>query len=79
MTNNADRHVTDDHWHRIGPYQFAHTSGWTITNRIIRRRPVWTLQLGKRSEGAFLSPADAMKRHAEITGVRGIVALGPDD
>ncbi|EIF32280.1 hypothetical protein BCh11DRAFT_07869 [Burkholderia sp. Ch1-1] len=66
MKKNADRHTTDDRWHRTGPYEFSHPDGWTITNRIIRRRPVWTLQLGYRSEGAFPSPAEAMKRHAQL-------------
>lgn len=25
-------------WHRVGPYEFVHPSGWTIANRIIRRK-----------------------------------------
>lgn len=53
-------------WRRVGPYEFVHPSGWTITNRIIRRKPVWTLQNGYRSEGGFLSPCDAMKRHDQL-------------
>lgn len=67
MPHRNDRHSADDRWRRSGPYEFAHPDGWTITNRIIRRRSVWTLQNGYRSEGGFPSPAEAMQRHAQIT------------
>ena len=56
-------------WRRVGPYEFVHPSGWTITNRIIRRKPVWTLQNGYRSEGGFLSPSDAMTLRDQLGGL----------
>lgn len=55
-------------WCRVEPYELVHPSGWTIANRIIRRKPVWTLQYGYRSEGRFPSPDAAMNRHRELTG-----------
>lgn len=68
MLGCLERDVGDGAWRRAGPYVFVHPSGWTITNRIIRRRPVWTLQQGHRSEGGFLSPCDAMRRHDRLVG-----------
>lgn len=68
MTGRLERDTGDGAWRRAGPYEFVHPSGWTITNRIIRRRPVWTLQHGYRSEGGFPSPSDAMKRHEQLIG-----------
>lgn len=68
MTGCWERDVSNGAWRRVGPYEFVHPSGWTITNRIIRRRPVWTLQNGFRPEGGFLSPCDAMKRHEQLGG-----------
>lgn len=66
MNSSVSRLGTNNRWCRVGPYEFTHPDGWTITNRIVRRKPVWTLQLGYRSEGSFPSPADAMERHAQL-------------
>lgn len=68
MDDFSERGAGHDAWRRAGPYEFVHPSGWTITNRIVRRRPVWTLQRGYRSEGGFLLPSDAMERHDQLIG-----------
>lgn len=66
MTANSTRNTHSDGWHRAGPYEFVHVTGWTITNRIVRRKSVWTLQLDRRAEGNFPTPEAAMTRHAEL-------------
>jgi hypothetical protein len=53
-------------WIRPGPYEFHHPSGWTIVNRIIHGKPLWVLQSGTRTDGAFRTPVAAMQRHAEL-------------
>lgn len=68
MTGCLDLNAGDGAWRRISPYEFVHSSGWTITNRIIQRRSVWMLQHGDRSEGGFPSPSDAMTRHGQLVG-----------
>lgn len=68
MTDANENKDGAEQWRRVGPYEFVHASGWTITNQIVRRKPVWTLQCGYRSEGGFPSPDAAMKRHREMTG-----------
>jgi hypothetical protein len=73
MADHTERGFGDIEWNRVGPYEFVHPSGWTITNRIIRRRPVWTLRYGYRSEGSFPSPAAAMARHGALIGLPSFV------
>lgn len=53
MTGCLEPDAGNGAWCRVGPYEFVHPSGWTITNRTMRRRLVWTLQNGYRSEGGF--------------------------
>lgn len=66
MTANSTHKTHSDGWHRAGPYEFVHVTGWTITNRIVHRKSVWSLQLDRRAEGNFLTPESAMARHAEL-------------
>ncbi|KAA0073156.1 hypothetical protein CIW54_27965 (plasmid) [Paraburkholderia sp. T12-10] len=66
MPGSKSRETHTDGWCRNGPYEFVHVTGWTISNCIVSRKSVWTLMHGRRTEGNFPRPEDAMARHASL-------------